>query len=280
MENENGNTKALVIVDSPALHRQATDVAGLVREIVTTASIAIEGRQYVRVEGWQAIANGFGCVGSARDVQRVFDESSGDFIGFKAIGEVRRMSDGHLLATSEGFIGTDEVRWFGGKARVWNKQARKYEEKHYDPAPEYAARSMVQTRAISRACKAAFAFVITMIDKKLSTTPAEEMEPGDEPSGREREVVTGEAETPNGGHHSAPGTGGWPDVICSYGTKGGTLRGKRLGDLTKMNLGFLFKKFVEEKDEEAQSKLSAADKAMVVGLKNWQLEISNENNAS
>lgn len=274
MEKENENGKTLVLVDSPALHRQATDVAGLVREIVTTASLEIEGRQYVRVEGWQAIANGFGCVGSARDVQRVFDESSGDFIGFKAIGEVRRMSDNALVASSEGFIGTDEVRWFGGEAMVWDRDQRKRVKKHYDPAPEYAARSMVQTRAISRACKAAFAFVIVMIDKKLSTTPAEEMEPGDEPSGREREVVTG-AGNGNGGH-KAPGTEGWADVICSYGTKGGALRGKRLGDLTKLNLQFLFKKFVEEKSEAEQAKCSAADKAMIVGLKNWNLEVSHE----
>ena len=178
------------------------------------------------------------------------------------------MSDNALVAVSEGFIGTDEVRWFGGTGKAWDKAARKWVQKHYDPAPEYAARSMVQTRAISRACKAAFAFVIIMIDKKLSTTPAEEMEPGDEPSGREREVVTGEQATTK-----APGTGGWPDVICSYGTKGGKLRGKRLGDLTPLNLNFLFKKFVEEKSDAEQAKLSEADRAMVDGLKNWKLEL-------
>ena len=272
MDKVNENGKALVLVEPGPLHRLATDVAGLVRDVVTTASVTIEGRQYVRVEGWQAIANGFGCVASARDVQRVFDESSGDFIGFKAIGEVRKMSDNALVAVSEGFIGTDEVRWFGGEGRAWDKAARKWVQKHYDPAPEYAARSMVQTRAISRACKAAFAFVILMIDKKLSTTPAEEIEPGDEPTGRERPVVTGEGP-------KAPGTEGWQDVICSYGTKGGALRGKRLGDLTKLNLQFLFKKFVEEKNEEQQAKLSEADRAMVAGLKNWNLEVSHEDNA-
>jgi hypothetical protein len=272
MDNEN-ESKALVIVEPGPLHKLATDVAGLVRDVVTTASMEIEGRRYVRVEGWQAIANGFGCVASARDVQRVFDESSGDFVGFKAIGEVRKMSDNSLVAVSEGFIGTDEVRWFGGTATVWDKQARRRVEKHYDPAPEYAARSMVQTRAISRACKAAFAFVILMIDKQLSTTPAEEMEPGDEPSGREREVVTGNG---NGGQR-APGTGGWPDVICSYGTKGGSLRGKRLGDLTDLNRKFLFKRFVEEMTDEKAAKLSAPDRAMIVGLKNWSLERAHEN---
>jgi hypothetical protein len=264
-------TMELVLVEPGPLHRLATDVAGLVKDIVTSSVITIDKRRYVKVEGWQAIANGFGCVASARDVQRVFDEASGDFVGFKAIGEVHRMSDHAIISQSEGFIGTDEPRWFGGTAMVWDKETRRRVQKVYEPAPEYAARSMVQTRAIGRACKAAFAFVVAMIDKNFSTTPAEEMEPGDEPSGSEREVVRGtnHAATP-------PHTSGWPDVICSYGTKGGALRGKRLGDLTHMNRVFLFKKFVTEAKPGA--KLSADDQAMVDGLKNWQLEHANEHN--
>jgi hypothetical protein len=271
MENENGNKKALVLLEPTAHHQLALNVANLVRDVVLQATIVIEERRHVKVEGWQAIANGFACVGSARNVKRVFDEASGDFVGFTAIGEVRRMSDQALMAESEGFIGTDEVRWFGGQGWKWDRERRQRVQKHYDPAPEYAVRSMVQTRAISRACKAAFAFVLLMIDKTLSTTPAEDIEPGDEPSGHEREVVTGETD------RQAPGTGGWPDVLCSYGTKGGALRGKRLGDLTNLNLKFLFKKFVEEKSEAEQKKCSAADRAMIVGLKNWNLEVSNAN---
>src|SRR5215831_21103511 len=143
--NEQGKME-LALVEPAPLHRLATDVAGLVREVVKQASITIEDRQYVKVEGWQTIANGFGCVASARDVVRVFDDASGDFVGFKAIGEVRRLSDQKIIAEGEGFIGTDEPRWFGGRAMVWDKKARKRVEKHYDPAPEYAARSMVQTR--------------------------------------------------------------------------------------------------------------------------------------
>jgi hypothetical protein len=282
MENEKENGRALALIDPGPTHQLALHVAGLVKDVVETASVEIEGRKHVRVEGWQAIANGFGCVASARSVERVFDESSGDFIGFKAIGEVRRSSDHALISESEGFIGTDEVRWFGGTGRKWDQGARKYVEKHYDPAPEYSARSMVQTRAISRACRAAFAFVIIMINKNFagaknySTTPAEEMEPGDEPHGQEREVVTG-----NGGT-KAPGTGGWPDVICSYGTRGGSLRNKRLGDLTDLNRKFLFKRFVEEMTDAKAAKLSQADQAMIVGLKNWSLERAHqhENHAS
>jgi hypothetical protein len=34
---------------------------------------------------------------------------------------------------------------------------------------------MAQTRAISRVCRSAFAFVVVLIDSDLSTTPAEEI---------------------------------------------------------------------------------------------------------
>ncbi len=133
------------------LYRHATDVAGACGEIVKRTAQAIQGRKYVRVEGWQAIATTYGCVASARDVERTAT-------GFRAIGEVRRMSDGSVLATAEGFVGDDESTWAS--------------------RPEYAKRAMAQTRAISRACRSAFAFVVVLIDSDLSTTPAEEVPEG------------------------------------------------------------------------------------------------------
>ncbi len=133
------------------LYRAATDVAGACGAIVKQTAQLIQGRKYVRVEGWQAIATTYGCVASARDVERTAT-------GFRAIGEVRRMSDGAVLATAEGFVGDDESTWAS--------------------RPEYAKRAMTQTRAISRACRSAFAFVVVMIDASLSTTPAEEVPDG------------------------------------------------------------------------------------------------------
>jgi hypothetical protein len=75
--------------------------------------------------------------------------------GWRAIGEVRRMDTGSVIATAEGFLGTDEP--------VWAKR------------PEYAKRAMAQTRAISRACRSAFAHVVVLIGGGLETTPAEEV---------------------------------------------------------------------------------------------------------
>jgi hypothetical protein len=128
--------------------RQATDVAGACREIVKATAQRIGQKDYVRVEGWQSIAVAHGCVASARDVERVED-------GWRCIGEVRRMDTGQVIATAEGFLGDDE--------EVWAKR------------PTYAKRAMCQTRAISRACRSAFAHVVVLIDRNLSTTPAEEV---------------------------------------------------------------------------------------------------------
>lgn len=151
-----GNSSALAVVETSHIehkaaehHRRATDVAGLVRAIVTGKAVQIGPRKYVPVDAYQAIANAMGCVASARDVKRVEG-------GYTAIGEVKRLSDGAVLAEGEGFVGDDEPKWRNG--------------------PEYARRSMAQTRAIGRACRAAFAFVVPMIDLGLSSTPAEEME--------------------------------------------------------------------------------------------------------
>lgn len=135
------------------------------RQIVESTATEIEGKRYVAVSGWQAIAIAHQCVASAGDVETEYDPQ-GNIKGYKAVGEVRRMSDGVAIARGEGFVGVDEAVWFGGKRG----------QKTYYPRPAYAIRAMAQTRAISRACRSAFAHVVVMINRNLSTTPAEEME--------------------------------------------------------------------------------------------------------
>lgn len=147
-------TQALEIVsDKPQeLMRRATDVAGICKEIVLKTAVQIQGRKYVKCEGWMSIATAHGCIASSRDVEKIEG-------GWKAVGEIKRISDGVVLSTAEGFVGMDEVK-------TWATR------------PEYACRAMAQTRAISRACRAAFAHVVVLMDAGLSTTPAEEVPEG------------------------------------------------------------------------------------------------------
>jgi hypothetical protein len=152
-------------------YRASTEAADLCKEIVVASSSEIQGRRFVSVEGWQAIAIAHGCAAGSRDVERVEG-------GVRAIGEIRRMSDGQLIATAEGFVGEDEPTWFGGEALVWDKHTRSKIKKILPKRPDYAIRAMAQTRAISRAGRSAFAHVVVMMKAGLATTPAEEVPHG------------------------------------------------------------------------------------------------------
>jgi hypothetical protein len=142
-------------------YRASTDAATICKDIVVKTATVIQGRKYVGVEGWQAIAIAHGCSAGSRDVERVEG-------GVRAIGEVRRMMDGTVIATAEGFVGEDEPTWYGGimRGKTLPKRA------------DYAIRAMAQTRAISRACRSAFAHVVVMMNAGLATTPAEEVPDG------------------------------------------------------------------------------------------------------
>lgn len=139
-------------------YRASTEAAALCRDIVIATSSSIQGRAYVSVEGWQAIARAHGCAAGARDVEKVEG-------GVRAIGEVRDIHTGALIATAEGFVGEDEPTWFGGQVRGKTLPKR----------AEYAIRAMAQTRAMSRACRSAFAHVVVMMKAGLQTTPLEEI---------------------------------------------------------------------------------------------------------
>lgn len=155
---------ALTIIPSNGVdtYRMSTDAAHICGAIVKQTAKDIQGRKYVQVEGWQAIAVAHGCAASSCHVERVDG-------GFKAVGQVRRMDTGTVIAEAEGFVGEDEPVWFGGETISYGKK------KTYNKRPDYAIRAMAQTRAISRACRSAFAHVVVMIDASLATTPAEEM---------------------------------------------------------------------------------------------------------
>jgi hypothetical protein len=129
-------------------YRVATNAATLCAEIVKATATKIQGKKYVQVEGWLSIAAAHGCLVSIAKVEKVDG-------GISATAELRRHSDGLVLATAEGFVGDDE--------RTWANR------------PMYARRAMAQTRASSRVCRSAFAHVVVLIDRDLGTTPAEEM---------------------------------------------------------------------------------------------------------
>jgi hypothetical protein len=128
-------------------------VAAACRQIVLSTTMDLRGKKYIRAEGWQALA---AANGLSPRISMVEEMTNGDI---RAVCDLIRLSDGETVASSEGFVGTDEPMW----------QNR----------PRYARRGMAQTRATSRACRSALAWIVPLLDADLSTTPAEEM---DEPA--------------------------------------------------------------------------------------------------
>lgn len=153
---------ALTLPSNSELYRQATDVASLCKEIVLRTACDIQGRKYVKVEGWQSIATAHGCLPSIKSVTQTEH-------GVSAVADLIQMTTGKVLASAEGFVGADEPTWYGGETVSYGKP------KTLPKRPDYAIRAMAQTRAISRVCRSAFAHVVVMMDAGLSTTPAEEV---------------------------------------------------------------------------------------------------------
>ena len=126
---------------------QAT--ANACRQIVLKCSMQLQGKTYIKAEGWQALA---ASCGYSPRIGTVEELSNGDI---RAVCDLVRLSDGEIVASAEGYLGVDESTW-----------ARR---------PRYARRAMAQTRATSRACRSALAWIVPLLDAGLETTPAEEI---------------------------------------------------------------------------------------------------------
>lgn len=157
MENE------IATLSPTSLMKNATDIANICKEIVIATSVEIAGKKHVCVEGWQALAVTNNCILGASEAKREYD-SDGNVIGYSAKGFIHNKLTGVTVQAGEGFVGFDEMDKKGN--HTWKNR------------PEYAGRAMAQTRAMGRAGKSGYSFIVTLMKAGLSTTPAEEVPEG------------------------------------------------------------------------------------------------------
>lgn len=134
----------------------ATEAADALAKVIKAKRLfsVINQKEYVRVEGWTTLATMMGCL--PREVTMTRDEKG----TYTATVELVRMSDGAVLTRASAECGMDEPTW---KARA-----------------DYARRSMAATRAVSKACRLAFSWVMVLAG--YQATPAEEI-PNEERGG-------------------------------------------------------------------------------------------------
>lgn len=192
--------------ETVANYKQATNVAGLCKEIAVKKALDIQGRKYLPVEVWMTIATAHGFMPTVKSVDVLEN-------GMRSVVELRRISDGAVIGSAEGFVGKDEPVWYGGKVVRWNRVLRKEVEVTLEKRPEYAIRAMAQTRGISRVCRTAFAHVVVLMDSGLETVPfeeiggveASELDPQDPPAGTSGQSETKREEKKVGGAADSAG---------------------------------------------------------------------------
>ena len=111
----------------------------------------VGGKSYMNVGGGIAVAQALGYTISCGPVERVTGE---DECGFYRSTASLIDHNGVVVATAEGYLGDDEKMWAS--------------------RPLYARRSMCQTRATAKICRANFGALYIMLGAD-SDTPAEEM---------------------------------------------------------------------------------------------------------
>jgi len=111
----------------------------------------IQGRKYIRVEGWTALAGMVGVFPHTVYAKRL--ERGAYETAYEAMVELKNIN-GQIIASAEAFCSNQET---GKKDN-----------------PEYAIKSMAITRATGKACRLAFSWIVALAG--YETTPAEEMD--------------------------------------------------------------------------------------------------------
>lgn len=228
------------IQNEAALEMQRTNnVADVCRDIVRKTVKNIHGKDYVQVEGWQSIATAHGCVAGSDAPVYLKDVPEK---GYQARGYITHIATGKVISTAYGFVGDDEVAWAN--------------------RPAYARQAMAQTRAISRACRSAFAHVVVMMDENLQVTPAEEV-PDEGFNNIKYNPSNAQQHTKDIMANVADGH--WAGVVIPFGKN----KGKRLGELSPNSLKWYFENYQPREYPEGSGKFSDRDIELRTALNTW-----------
>lgn len=141
--------------DYGAVIAHGTKVADLLRQLINDRKLAsnIGGREYVTVEGWNALGAMLGVTPREVSVREI---DGGDY---EAEVELIRLGDGAVIGRASAIVGSDEKTWAS--------------------RPRYARRSMAVTRATGKAFRLALSWIVKLAG--FEVTPAEEMPEESEP---------------------------------------------------------------------------------------------------
>ncbi len=128
---------------------QAAEIADVLSAVIEKQGLYsnIQGKKYIKAEGWQTLGTFLGVITREKYVKRLEDGSYESYI------EIVKFNDGTVVGGASALCSRKENRWKN--------------------ADEYAVRSMSVTRAVGKAFRISFAWIVTLAG--YSATNEEEM---------------------------------------------------------------------------------------------------------
>jgi len=196
-------SKGLERVDPEKEIEYASRCARVLKKIVDMAGLSKKlggEKEYLEFEGWQTVSKFYGAGAKVEWTKEIID-GEGNIIGYNSRAVV--IQNGEEIGAAEARCGRDETKWNtrpkyeyhyivkgsglskekpGSDKIVWEKDAKtgksfpkkKKVEAGFELVPLYQLESMSQTRAMAKALRSRFSWVVVLAG--YSPTPAEEME--------------------------------------------------------------------------------------------------------
>lgn len=130
------------------------------------------GREHLFFEAWSFLAAMYRVTPRIRESRLV---QIGDVLGYEAVAEAFHVPSGIVIGIADSMCLNDEPNWSMRPTYEWDPQARRKVCTGEAPVPLFQLRSMAQTRAMAKALKGPFSWVIAMAG--YAPTAAEEMAP-------------------------------------------------------------------------------------------------------
>lgn len=148
-----GNSDALFYDDPATVIRRAKEVSKLLADIVTKCKlyVVVNGNKYVFVTGWNIMLSMLGIVAKPIINEGVIRK---DEISYRCLVELSSAKSGNVIGSGWGFCSSKEPR--------------------RSKDIEHCIQSMAQTRALGKAARLSFAWIMKLAG--YEPTPAEEME--------------------------------------------------------------------------------------------------------
>src|SRR5215469_6162092 len=127
-------------------------------------------REHLFFEAWSFLAAMYRVTPRIKETRLV---QTGDVIGYEATAEAFHVPSGIVISSADAMCLNDEDNWSSRPEYEWDAEQRKRVQVGEKPVPLFQLRSMAQTRAMSKALKGPFSWVVAMAG--YAPTPAEEM---------------------------------------------------------------------------------------------------------